>query len=145
MRSSSGKVRQEKTGRRQGGKRTEQGIQFDALLSFFRLEQTASNPLVEIWVEQSRQCKQEAIVEYCRGCYESSTWSVSQGSGCLWIQVARAKWQHPGATACNRSGKSLIEYNKVLPRPPPWPTATFTSTLNLILILQAAPHSTGRV
>ena len=48
MRSSSGKVRQEKTGRRQGGKRTEQGIQFYALLSFFRLEQTASNPLVEI-------------------------------------------------------------------------------------------------
>ena len=39
MRSSSGKVRHEKTGRRQGGKGTEQSTQFDALLFYFRLEQ----------------------------------------------------------------------------------------------------------
>ena len=36
MRSSSGKVRQEKTGRQQGGKGTEQSIHFDALLSLFQ-------------------------------------------------------------------------------------------------------------
>ena len=34
MRSSSGKVIQEKTGQRQGRKGTEQGIHFDALLLF---------------------------------------------------------------------------------------------------------------
>ena len=34
MRSSSGKVRREKTGRQQGGKGTERGMHFDALLWF---------------------------------------------------------------------------------------------------------------
>ena len=80
-------------------------------------------------------------VYYCMECSESVFWSVSQGSDCLWIQVARAKWQHPGATACNRSGNDLREYNKVLPHPPPWPTALITLALNLYFISKRHPNS----
>ena len=88
-----------------------------------------------------RQAVGNSKVYYCIGWAEGVFWSVSQGSDCLWIQVARAKWQHPGATACNRSGNDLREYNKVLPHPPPWPTALITLALNLYFISKRHPNS----
>ena len=132
-----GRFKKRKTGRRQRGKGTEQSIHFDALLFYFRLEQAESKTNVrrfELGRSTSLMRGDLTTVLYCRVGFDSEVWSVSQGSECLWIQVARAKWLHPGAAACNRSGNNLREYNKVQSRSPPWPTALITSTLNLEII-----------
>ena len=47
-----GRFKNRKTGRRQGGKGTEQSTQFDALLFYFRLEQAGKEPFAQVLVEQ---------------------------------------------------------------------------------------------
>ena len=81
-----GRFKNSKTGRRQGGKGTEQSTQFDALLFYFRLEQAESKTNVrrfELGRSISLMQGDFTTVSYCRVGFDSEVWSVSQGSECL--------------------------------------------------------------